>query len=162
MVGYKLSSGSPIVPMAAGDLLAIYRPHPTSDDNRLEFLINSSTLAQNLFTNGNLLVNTAIIAAGTDLLTVNVDAPVELFTFNAGAGAYTYDIDLDHTGAVAGNMFMINITKAASTNPTIVVRDGSGGSTIISINNGTAENIQCLFMYTGTAWVRLEAIVNSF
>jgi len=161
MVGYKIASGSPIVPMAPGYLVPVYVPN-SSDDNRLEFLVNSSTLAQNLFTNGNVLVNAPVIAAGTDLLTVNVSAPVELFTFNAGAGAYAYHIDLSHTGAVAGNIFMINIQKAASANPTIDVRDGSGGSAIITINNGTAENIQCLFMYTGAAWVRLEAVINSF
>lgn len=54
-----------------------------------------------------------------------------------------------------------NVVKAASTNPTITFRNGSGGSTIISINNGTAQNIYVSFIFNGTDWKRLAYVVNA-
>ena len=157
MTYYKLSSGSTITPPMPGDLLGVYRPQ-NSEDNRLEYLINSSAMS---FTE-----NGSVSAAATDLLVPNVASVVETFTFAAGGGAYIYDIDLSKTypngaNVVAGTMFYINITKPASTNPTINVRNGSGGSNIISINNASAQNWATQFMYDGTNWIRLVAVVNS-
>lgn len=152
MSGYKLASGSQIVAPQAGDLLGIYRPVNTSDNNRREYLIENGSVAIN--------VVPTVTAAGTNLLTVGLDAQTELFSFGAGGGAYTYNIDLDKVGAIAGNSFSISITKAASTNPTIVVRNGSAGTTLISINNASAQTWDTLFVYNGTDWVKVRAVLN--
>ncbi len=102
-----------------------------------------------------------IIAAGTDLLTVHTDNQVQFYDYAAGAGAYTHYIDLDLTNAYEGAIFYIYIKKAASTNPTTIVRNGSGGATLISLNNANAENYACMFIYTGSAWVKFLCALNT-
>lgn len=107
------------------------------------------------------LVNsTSASSADTDLLTVGTDNQVQYYTLSAGVGAYTYNIDLDTTDAYEGSVFYINIDKAASTNPTINVRNGSGGSNILSINNASAENYGTMFIFDGTNWLRFICNIN--
>jgi len=101
-----------------------------------------------------------VTGSATNLLTVSLDDQVQVFDFAAGGGAYTYNIDLDTVGAFEGAVFYLKITKAASTNPTIVVRDGSGGSTLVSLNNGNAENYGAVFVFDGANWVKLVFAKN--
>jgi hypothetical protein len=157
MTYYKIASGSTITAPMAGDLLGIYRQQ-NSEDNRLEYLVVEGSTS--------ILVNASVSAAATDLLSVGSSPVTQTFTFAAGGGAYVYNIDLSKTllngqAIVAGAIFNINITKAASTNPTINIRNGSGGSNIISINNASAQNWATQFMYDGTNWNRLVAVVNT-
>jgi len=101
-----------------------------------------------------------IDSAGTDLLTVGTDNQVQRYDFAAGGGAYTYNIDLDDTNAYEGAAFYIYIHKAASANPTINVRNKSGGSNIISLNNGNEEDYGCIFVFDGTDWQKLIVCLN--
>ena len=106
----------------------------------------------------------AQISAGATLqLTAGTSKQVQYLDFAAGGGAYTYNVDLlkGSGTAIIGSVMYFNIVKAASTNPTITFRNGSGGSTIISINNGTAQNIYVSFIFNGTDWKRLAYVVNA-
>ena len=106
----------------------------------------------------------AQISAGATLqLTAGTSKQVQYLDFAAGGGAYTYNVDLlkGSGTAIIGSVMYFNIVKAASTNPTITFRNGSGGSTIISINNASAQNIYCSFIYDGTNWKRLAYVVNA-
>lgn len=102
-----------------------------------------------------------VSAAATTTLTVGTNDSQQRFDFAAGGGAYTYNIDLiKSAGEVEGCQFELYISKAASTNPTIVVRNGSGGATLVSLNNGTAQNWYMKFVFDGTNWVKQAAIIN--
>lgn len=101
-----------------------------------------------------------ITAAATNLLTIDTDEQVQRIDFGAGAGIYTYNIDLDLTDAFEGACFWLYISKAASANPTIRVRNGSGGANLISLNNGLAQNYSMMFIFDGTNWLKQSGILN--
>lgn len=106
---------------------------------------------------------TQITSGGTRLLKVGTDNPVQDLNFGAGAGAYTYNIDLDRSAGgkhFAGAMWLLKITKPASANPTIVVRDGSGGTALVSLNNAVAENYIGIFVFNGSNWVKFAFAKN--
>lgn len=104
----------------------------------------------------------AQVSSGTTVtLTVGTNDQVQRYDFAAGGGTYTYNIDLlKGVGEVEGNYFELYINKAASANPTIVVRNGSGGSSLLSINNASAQNWYTKFVFDGTDWVKQAAIIN--
>jgi len=104
----------------------------------------------------------AQVSSGTTVtLTVGTNDSQQRYDFAAGGGAYTYNIDLiKSAGEVEGCQFELYIKKAASTNPTIVVRNGSGGSTLLSINNASAQNWYTKFVFDGSNWVKQAAIIN--
>ncbi|HZO57460.1 MAG TPA: hypothetical protein VFB63_32410, partial [Bryobacteraceae bacterium] len=103
---------------------------------------------------GRLNAPAQISAGATNLLTVGSDDQVQVFDFAAGAGAYTYNIDLDTAGAFEGAVFFIKIKKAASANPTIVIRNGSGGTTLLALNSIAAEVYSGHFIFDGTNWIK--------
>lgn len=141
----------------ATDITPIFRTM-TGDAFKSVFNTTIASIVQNAA-----MVNApaAITAATTDLLTVGTDDPVQFYTVNAGAGAYAFNIDLDTVGAKEGNFQELNIAKAASTNPTINIRNGSGGTNIVTaINNASAQNWYFKFVFDGTNWVRLVAHIN--
>lgn len=96
---------------------------------------------------------TSLSVAGTDLLTLDTDAQVRRYSATAGVGVYTYNIDLDTAGALEGDTILVRIAMAASTNPTVVVRNGSGGATLETFNVALTTFYACQFVYTGSAWV---------
>lgn len=104
---------------------------------------------------GRLTAPAQISGAATNLLTVGTDDQIQVLDFAAGGGAYTYNIDLDTVAAFEGAVFYLKVTKAASTNPTIVVRNGSGGSSLVSLNNANAENYGGVFVFDGTNWNKI-------
>jgi hypothetical protein len=74
-------------------------------------------------------------------------------TASAGAGAYTRNIDLDSTNRASGDKAEVVILFAASVNPTIVVRDNGGPTTLYSeTGSGVAYNRTLFFTWSGSAW----------
>lgn len=103
------------------------------------------------------------VSAGATLdLVVGTDKSIQRFDFDAGGGAYTYYIDLDllSSDLFEGAMFHLRIDKAASTNPTITVRNGTAGSTLKSINGASAEFWTLDFVYSGSAWLLHRATID--
>jgi hypothetical protein len=110
-----------------------------------------------------LVEDTTVSSAGSSSIAIGgTDNLNRRFQFDAGAGAYTYNIDLQEAGAVEGQMIRLYISKAASANPTIVVRtdDGASPVNLISINNANLENYDCEFRFNGTAWEKWRATLN--
>jgi hypothetical protein len=79
----------------------------------------------------------AITAAATIDLFPGFSAAKNRWQMSAGAGAYTYNIDLDGISAVDGDVIELRFHFDNTANPTVNIRQGSGGSTIRSLNNTT-------------------------
>lgn len=110
---------------------------------------------------GRITSNAQVTAAGTDLLTVSTDDAIQRYDFAAGTGSYTYNIDLANgSEAIEGATFELYISKDNSPNPTINIRNGSGGSNLISINDANTESWYVVCRHDGTNWVRQTAIIN--
>jgi hypothetical protein len=83
-----------------------------------------------------------VSAAGiTDLV------PTQLFfqwtqrvTALAGSGAYTHILTLDNSKARDGSIYRVNIALPASANPTIEIRDNTGGGTLLQTVPGDSDN----------------------
>jgi hypothetical protein len=74
-------------------------------------------------------------------------------TAGAGVGTYTRNIDLDSTNRASGDKAEVVVLFAASTNPTIVVRDNGGPTTLYSeTGSGVAYNRTLFFTWSGSAW----------
>ena len=73
---------------------------------------------------------------------------------DAGAGAYTRTVSLSTTDAVAGDIVRIRARFAASTNPTIEVRNATSGGTLLYTvpGTGTAFKQTYTFTFNGIAW----------
>jgi hypothetical protein len=102
-----------------------------------------------------------VTAAADVTLIVGTSNPVRRYDFAAGGGTYTYNIDLSTAGAANGDTFELYINKAASTNPTIVVRNGVAGATLVSLNNGSAQNYYSKFIFDGTNWLKMAFVLNT-
>ncbi len=109
---------------------------------------------------GRITTPAQITSAATNLLTVGVDNQIQAFDFAAGGAPYTYNIDLDKVGAFPGAAFYLVINKAPSTNPTIVVRNGSGGGTFATINDAGADNYGALYVFNGSDWAKIFFVRN--
>lgn len=95
-----------------------------------------------------------ISAAGTTLLNVESSFQTHGINLATGAGTYTHNIDFDSDDALPGDEFNLTLNLPSSTNPTVVLRDGSGGSTLETLNSGGAAktfDIRAVFDYLG-AW----------
>ena len=77
-----------------------------------------------------------VTAAATLLLNVSSSNQVNGINFTAGTGPYTYNIDFDAVGAMPGDIFELTINLPSSANPTVLVRNGSGGATLLTLNSG--------------------------
>lgn len=102
-----------------------------------------------------------VSAAGTTIVTkpaAKNKIQTRKVTLGAGSGAYTYKMGLAHTDAVAGDKVEVYAIFAASTNPTLEVRDTDGLGTVIYTYSGigAATTVPLLFIYTGTAWESLQ------
>ena len=96
----------------------------------------------------------AISAAATAILRPGFDAMANRWQMSAGGGAYTYNIDLDIDSAVDGDRFDLRFHFDNTVNPTVVIRNGSGGSTILSLNNATGAiwRPKTILVYNGSGW----------
>lgn len=93
--------------------------------------------------------------AGTEVLYPGFSGECHKYSLIVGAGTYTRNIDLDTVSAVTGDVFELKFTFLNTTNPTVVIRQGAGGSTLVSLNNGTGANWfpKLRFVFNGTGWV---------
>lgn len=82
----------------------------------------------------------------------------EIVTVGAGGGAYTHIFALATTNGVAGDIVRFKLSFPASANPTIEVRDATGGGTLLYSKAGTGSAFEAYadFVYTGSAWVKLS------
>lgn len=101
---------------------------------------------------------TNLSIALTDVLYVGVDAQYRKYNVAVGAGVYVVNLDLDTATAVKGDVFEFRFTFLNSTNGTVNIRQGSGGSNIVVLNNGTGANwFPCLRMVNnGAGWTLFD------
>jgi hypothetical protein len=88
------------------------------------------------------------VVAGCKWLTYRV-------TVSAGAGSYTHNIDLAAVSADrhAGDTVKIVLSMPASVNPSIVIRDNTGPTTLHTETGSGTAYARTLFMsWSGTAW----------
>ncbi len=98
---------------------------------------------------------TSLSVALTDVLYPGVDALKRKYSVAVGAGVYVVNLDLDTATAVKGDVFEFRFTFLNSTNGTVNIRQGSGGSNLVVLNNSTGANwFPCLrFINNGAGWV---------
>lgn len=107
------------------------------------------------------VTSTNISANGNFNFAVGTTDQVQLFNAANGSGNYTYNVDLDAAnGAFEGAIAEINVVKLASTQPTIAIRNGIGGSNIASINSNAAQTWHGRFVFDGTAWKKLSVVIS--
>lgn len=97
----------------------------------------------------------SVSTAGTTEVTI--DQYCKYFTYRvtagAGAGTYTRNIDLPDTNRVNGDKVQVILIMAASVNPTIVIRDNAGPTTLYSeTGTGSTYTRPLWFTFNGTAW----------
>lgn len=103
---------------------------------------------------------TTVSAAGTGNVIPHNNYQVLRYFGNTGAGSYTYAIELrTDQGAKNGDGIVLLLRFAASTNPNFSVKNGTGGSTIMTFANagGTARTVRAEFAFDGTNWVCIDA-----
>ena len=75
------------------------------------------------------------------------------FDYGTGSGPYTHTIQVDKTNASAGREVALSLNYGTSTNPTTVVKDGIGGSTIATQTSpGSTSTTYMRLAYNGTDW----------
>jgi hypothetical protein len=95
-----------------------------------------------------------ISAAVTGTLTSLGRISSDTMTLSAGTGAYTVNKILPTSGMQSGDVYLVNVSYPASTNPTLNFYNGSTGGTLLSASVGTAiaGSTTLEFIYNGTAW----------
>lgn len=106
---------------------------------------------------------TAISAAGTTTITLaalNLRKTAQA-AVSGGAGTYTHVIVLDTTNANAGDVAVVTLDMAASTNPTLEVRNATSGGTLLDTIHDTSgtETLEWSgeYVFNGTAWVKVRS-----
>lgn len=80
-------------------------------------------------------------------------------TANAGGGAYTHKLVLDTGNPVTGAVYRIAIDIVASVNPTIEIRNATGGGTLLDTVVGDAVDAQYYVFegfYDGAEWKKIS------
>lgn len=104
---------------------------------------------------------TSVSSAGNTSLTSAATARTSIYpvTALAGAGPYVANIDLEGTNRSVGDIAEIPIIYSASTNQTIVVRDGVSDTSLIGagqVGNGTVYSSLVRAYFDGTNWKLLS------
>lgn len=96
----------------------------------------------------------SISAAGNTNLSATGPVNTATATVGTGSGTYTATISLVDSGAIAGQVYEINVAMPASTNPTFQIYDNSTGGTQLTslVGNGTAGATTLTFHFNGTNW----------
>jgi len=101
----------------------------------------------------------AFSSAGNDNVTLATNGlhHVAFATANAGAGAYTRTLSLVNTNATTGDVIDLRIDFAASTNPTVEVRNATSGGTLLTtiVGDGSTGTVHAFYQYTGSAWAEV-------
>ena len=79
----------------------------------------------------------------------------DTITLNAGSGAYVVNRSLQDSGAQAGDVWEINVSYPASTNPTLNIYDNNTSGALLVSSSGTAAagSTTLQFVFNGTSWV---------
>ena len=105
--------------------------------------------------------DTSVSSAGDTSLTSAATSRTLVYpvTAVAGSGSYTANIDLEGTNRSQGDIAEVPITFEASTNQTIVVRDGVSDTSLIGagqVGNGTVYSSLVRAYFNGTNWKLLS------
>jgi hypothetical protein len=116
----------------------------------LSSIVDMPSLLAFLFQRGEL----AVSSAGTSEVTI--PSACKFYTLRvavaAGAGVYARNIDLPVTGRTSGDKCMVVLVMAASTNPTVTIRDNAPTSLYPEAGTGVAYTRPLWFTFNGTAW----------
>ncbi|MFA8227654.1 hypothetical protein, partial [Escherichia coli] len=92
--------------------------------------------------------------AGTLTIEPRLDPSRYYIIMSAGTGAFTYSIELDKVSAVVGDIVYIKIAGSSSANPTVLVKNGIGGTTLSTFNNIGPIRLNCAYRFNESGnWV---------
>ncbi|WP_332104759.1 hypothetical protein, partial [Escherichia coli] len=95
-----------------------------------------------------------VAAAGTLTIEPRLDPSRYYIIMSAGTGAFTYSIELDKVSAVVGDIVYIKIAGSSSANPTVLVKNGIGGTTLSTFNNIGPIRLNCAYRFNESGnWV---------
>ena len=95
-----------------------------------------------------------VSAAGNTNSTQSSNRHIARLTVNAGTSAYAQNFVLPTTGRVDGDMAFVHMDFAASTNPTVNIRNATSSGTILWTwtGDGTARSPVVILVYASGAW----------
>ena len=109
------------------------------------------------------IVLTSTTTSETFLWTVDTDQQCSAWSMTCAGADFTSYLDLDTTGVVEGDNFLINVSLAANcgVNDHFIIRKSSGGATLKDIvGDSTSQNWGIWAFYFGSAWRAFWTVKN--